>query len=100
MQLSRPQYLQSIPLPLKSGQISLGLLFKSTANNHSGVLKDISINSVKCKVQGAHRTYHNVNLIGPQPLSAAADLTAIPSVLVLHHVGNLETDAATEWFLN
>lgn len=51
-------------------------------------------------MQGAHRTYHNVNLIGPQPLSAAADLTAIPAVLVLHHVGNLETDAATEWFLN
>lgn len=51
-------------------------------------------------MQGAHRTYHNVNLIGPQPLSAAADLTAIPAVLVLHHVRNLGTEAATELFLN
>lgn len=51
-------------------------------------------------MQGAHRTYHNVNLTGPQPLSAAADLTAIPAVLVLHHVGNLGTEAATELFLN
>lgn len=46
---------------------------------------------------GAHRTYHNVNLIGPQPLVAAADLTAIPSVLVLHHAWNLGREAATEF---
>lgn len=51
-------------------------------------------------MQGAHRTYHHVNLIGPQPLSAAADLTAIPSVLVLHRAWNLGTEAATELFLN
>lgn len=51
-------------------------------------------------MQGAYRTYHNVNLIGPQPLSAAADLTAIPSVLVLHRAWNLGTEAATELFLN
>lgn len=98
MHLSRPQYLLSIPLPLISGQISSGLLFKSTANSHSRMVQDISINSVQ--TQGAQRTYHNVNLIGPQPLRAAADLTAIPAVLLLHRPGNLRTQAATELLLN
>lgn len=51
-------------------------------------------------MQGAHRTYHNIHLIGPQPLSGAADLTAIPAVLVLYRVGNLGTEAATELYLN
>lgn len=49
---------------------------------------------------GAHRTYHNVNLIGPQPLVAAADLTAVPSVLVLHRAWNLGREVATELFFN
>lgn len=35
-------------------------------------------------------TYRNVNFIGPHSLSAAADLTAIPAVLILHRVGNLK----------
>lgn len=50
-------------------------------------------------MQRAHRTYHDVNLIGPQPLSAAADLTAIPAVLHVRRVGNLGTQAATEFVL-
>lgn len=35
-------------------------------------------------------TNHNVHLVGPDPLSATADLAAVPAVLILHCVGNLK----------
>ena len=47
-------------------------------------------NSVAEKCTGVRHTDHDVNFIGPQSLGAAADLAAIPAVLILHHVRNLK----------
>lgn len=35
-------------------------------------------------------TDHNIHLVAPDPLGAAADLAAVPAMVILHRVGNLK----------
>lgn len=54
------------------------------------ILLDCGYYFLKNKVIAVFYTYHDVNFIGPHSLRAAADLTAIPALLLLHGLGNLK----------
>lgn len=82
-------YLLSTPLPLKPGKKSSVLSVKNRAHYHSDrMTRQLLLLAKKWVV--VCRTYRDVHLTGPHSLSAASDLTAVPAMLLLHHVGTLK----------